>query len=77
MSDSTVLTMPDGSTWKPSTSRDEVHCVNCSNVVDTEAEIASYPEGNCTECGSSWTGGEKRSTIIQVTIPDSITGGVG
>ena len=77
MSDTTVLTMPDGSTWKPSTSRDEVYCVNCSNVVDTEAEIASYPEGNCTECGSSWTGDEKRSTIIQVTIPDSITGGVG
>ena len=56
---------------------DEVHCVNCNNVVDTPAEIASYPNGNCTECGSSWTGDEKRSTIIQVTIPDSITGGVG
>jgi|TARA_B110000285_G_scaffold29156_1_gene29412 hypothetical protein len=77
MSDTTVLTMPDGSTWKPSTSRDEVSCVVCNNVVDTAAEIASYPEGNCTECGSSWTGDEKRSTIIQVTIPDSITGGVG
>ena len=73
----TVLTMPDGSKWKPSTSLDEVHCVNCNNVVDTPAEIASYPNGNCTECGYSWTGDEKRSTIIQVTMPESITGGAG
>ena len=73
----TVLTMPDGSKWKPSTSLDEVHCVSCKNVVNTPAEIDSYPNGNCTECGSSWTGDEKRSTIIQVTMPESITGGAG
>ena len=77
MSDSTVLTMPDGSKWKPSTSLDEVHCVSCHNVVDTPAEIASYPDGSCPECGTSWTGSEKRSTIIQVTMPESITGEAG
>lgn len=58
--------------WKPSTSTDTVHCANCNNAVDTPEEIASYPDGNCPDCGQSWTGGEKRSTSIQVTMPDSI-----
>ena len=44
----TILTMDDGSKWKPSSSTDTVHCVNCSNAVDTPAEIASYPSGICT-----------------------------
>jgi len=73
----TILTMPDGSKWRPATSLDQVHCVTCGNIVDTPEEIASYPSGECPDCGSLWTGGEKRSTIIQVTMPDSITGGVG
>lgn len=77
MSENTVITMPNGSKWKPSSSRDVVHCVTCSNEVDTPEEIASYPDGNCPQCGSSWTGGEKRSTIIKVTMPESITGGAG
>ena len=77
MNDNTVFTMSDGSKWKPATSRDVLHCVKCSNEVDTPAEIASYPEGICPQCGSSWTGEEKRSTIIQVTMPESITGGAG
>jgi len=77
MSDETIINMPDGSKWKPSTSTDVVHCANCTNEVDTPEEIASYPSGNCPECGSSWTGGENRSTIIQVTMPESITGGAG
>jgi predicted RNA-binding Zn-ribbon protein involved in translation (DUF1610 family) len=77
MTDKTIITMPNGSTWLPSTSKDTVHCVTCNNAVDTPEEIASYPDGNCPQCGSSWTGGEKRSTIIQVTMPESITGGAG
>lgn len=77
MSDGTIITMPDGSRWKPATSRDVVHCVTCSNAVDTPEEIASYPAGNCPQCGSTWTGEENRSTIIQVTMPESITGGAG
>ena len=72
-----ILIMPDGSRWKPSSSSDTVECVNCDNAVDTPEEIASYPDGNCPNCGSSWTGGENRSTMIQVTMPDSITGGAG
>ena len=73
----TILTMPDGSQWNPSTSLDEVHCANCNNTVNTPTEIASYPKGKCIQCGTSWTGEEKRSTIIQVTMPESITGGAG
>ena len=41
MSENTVITMADGSKWHPSTSRDVVHCVTCSNEVDTPEEIAS------------------------------------
>ena len=77
MSDGTVINMPDGSKWRPATSKDTVHCANCDNKVDTPEELASYPHGNCPVCGSSWTGSEKRSTMIQVTMPESITGGAG
>ena len=77
MNDDTVITMVDGSRWRPSTSRDIVHCATCPNEVDTPAEVLSYPDGNCPECGSSWTGGEKRSTLIQVTMPESLSGGAG
>lgn len=73
MSD-TIITMPNGSRWKPSTSSDTVHCVSCENVVDTPEEIASYPDGTCPECGQGWTGSEKRSTIITVTAPEPIGG---
>ena len=72
-----ILIMPDGSRWKPSTSTDVVECANCDNAVDTPEEIASYPDGNCPDCGESWTGGEKRSTIITVTMPEQISGGSG
>jgi len=77
MTNQTIITMPNGSKWLPSTSTDIVHCVNCSNAVDTPEEIASYPDGNCPQCGSLWTGGEKRSTIINVTMPQGINGGAG
>ena len=72
-----ILIMPDGSRWKPSTSSDTVHCINCGNLVDTPEEIASYPDGNCPDCGESWTGSEKRSTTIVVTMPEQIAGGSG
>jgi len=75
MSDETIIIMSDGSRWRPSSSRDVVHCVNCTNEVDTPEEIASYPDGNCPDCGSPWTGGEKRSTMIQVTMPENMSGG--
>ncbi len=71
-----VITMVDGSTWKPSTGRDIIHCASCLNQVDTPEEVASYPNGNCPDCGSPWLGTESKSTVIQVTVPESITGGV-
>ena len=74
MSDDTILTMSNGSKWKPATSSDTVHCMNCENEVDTPAEIASYPFGNCPECGEAWTGAESRSTSIMVTAPEPISG---
>jgi hypothetical protein len=42
----TIITMDNGSTWRPSGSVDTVHCANCENVVDTKEEIASYPNGS-------------------------------
>ena len=73
MSD-TILTMANGSKWKPSTISDTVHCVNCDNAVDTPEEVATYPNGNCPDCGQSWTGAERRSTSITVTAPEAISG---
>ena len=73
MSD-TILNMPDGSKWSPSTSSDAVKCANCGNEVDTPAENASYPDGSCPDCGQSWTGTEERTTTITVTAPAQISG---
>tara|TARA_B100000676_G_C17701239_1_gene641365 strand:- start:302 stop:529 length:228 start_codon:yes stop_codon:yes gene_type:complete len=73
MSD-TVINMPDGSKWSPSTSVDVVQCESCGNLVDTPAEIASYPDGKCPDCGESWTGSEVRATTITVTAPEQING---
>ena len=70
----TVITMPNGSKWRPATSSDKITCVHCDNEVDTPAEIASYPDGTCPNCGQSWTGSEKRSTSITVTAPEAISG---
>ena len=70
----TVITLPDGSRWKPSKSSDTVHCINCDNAVDTPEEAASYPDGVCPDCGESWTGAENRSTSITVTAPEAIRG---
>jgi uncharacterized paraquat-inducible protein A len=72
----TVITMPNGSRWKPATSSDTVRCINCGNAVDTPEEIASYPEGTCPDCNQAWTGAETRSTTISVTAPEAIEGGV-
>ena len=77
MSDESIITLEDGSKWRPSTSKDLVSCAFCPNIVDTPAEIASWPEGNCPDCGNPWTGNEKRSTVISVTVPESIGGGGG
>ena len=73
MSD-TVINMPDGSKWSPSTSTDVVQCENCGNLVDTPAEIASYPDGDCPDCGEALTGSEVRTTTITVTAPAQING---
>jgi predicted RNA-binding Zn-ribbon protein involved in translation (DUF1610 family) len=70
----TIIRMPDGTCWKPSTSSDKVHCENCGNAVDTPEEILSYPDGNCPDCGQSWTGSERRSTSITVTAPEAVRG---
>lgn len=74
MSSEHIIVLEDGSRWKPATSSDTVHCVTCDNAVDTPEEIASYPQGNCPNCGETWTGSEKRSTSISVTSPEAISG---
>lgn len=74
MSNDNVLVMPNGSRWSPSTSSAKVHCVNCGNEVDTPEEIASYPDGNCPDCGQAWTGAERRDVAISVTVPQALGG---
>ena len=73
MSD-TILTMSNGSKWRPSSSVDTIQCHNCGNLVDTPEEVASYPDGKCPDCGKSWTAETKRHTAITVTAPEAISG---
>ena len=70
----TIIQTPDGTMWKPASSRDTVHCVHCDNLVDTPEEVKSYPEGNCPDCGNHWTGSERRGTTITVTAPEAVKG---
>jgi len=70
----TIITMADGSKWRPAQSSDTIKCVSCDNLVDTPAEVASYPSGTCPNCNSPWTGVEQRHTSIVVTAPESIQG---
>jgi len=74
MSDETIITLPNGTRWKPATSSDIVHCESCGNAVDTPEEVLSYPHGTCPECGNGWTGSERRSTSITVTAPAAVKG---
>jgi predicted RNA-binding Zn-ribbon protein involved in translation (DUF1610 family) len=69
-----IIVMPDGGRWLPSTATETVKCVTCGNIVDTADEIASYPEGNCPDCGNPWTGNERQDTVICVTMPQAISG---
>ena len=39
--------------------------------------LSSYQTEKCPECGNSWTGDEKRSTMIEVTMPTALSGGAG
>ena len=75
MSD-TIITLPNGTKWKPSSSVDQIVCAHetCDNIVDTPDEIASYPNGNCPDCGNPWLGTETRNTTISVTAPEAISG---
>lgn len=75
MSD-TIITMDDGGRFYPSSSTDSVQCNNCDNIVDTPAEIASYPDGNCPDCGKAWTDA-KQHTSITVSMPQAASGGTG
>jgi predicted RNA-binding Zn-ribbon protein involved in translation (DUF1610 family) len=73
----TVITMDDGGRFYPSSSTDSVQCSSCDNVVDTPSEVASYPDGDCPQCGNAWTAEAKRHTSITVSMPEAINGGTG
>jgi len=54
-----------------------VLCLTCENDAVLEAHLTALEGEVCPECGCSWTKENKQSTIVEVTMPDSITGGVG
>ena len=70
----TIITMSNGSRWRPSPSQDLIHCASCDNAVDTPEELASYPNGNCPNCGNAWTGSEAKGIRISVTAPEALSG---
>ena len=72
--DEHIIVIGDGSKFRPSASVDTLRCHHCDNVVDTPEEVASYPDGECPDCGKSWTDETKRHTAITVTAPEPISG---
>lgn len=74
MSETTIIKTPNGSEWLPATSVPVVHCSSCGNAVDTPEEEATYPDGNCPDCGNAWTGAENKGVKISVTAPKQISG---
>jgi len=58
-------------------SEDTVFCNNCSCVFIQNPALSSYQTEKCPDCGNSWTGDEKRSTMIEVTMPTALSGGAG
>jgi uncharacterized paraquat-inducible protein A len=58
-------------------SKDTVFCDECSCVFITNPTLTSYQTEKCPDCGNSWTGDEKRSTMIEVTMPTALSGGAG
>jgi DNA-directed RNA polymerase subunit RPC12/RpoP len=69
--------MSDTDGWKHSKNYDTVYCAHCGNAVDVTEKEEACPGGLCPKCGSSWTGAQKRSTMVMVTMPVAITGGAG
>ncbi len=63
--------------WDQKRDQDIVECVNCQHKEEIKNAASSYPDGKCPKCSCSWTGGEKKSTIINITMPDDMKGGVG
>lgn len=70
-----VITMPVGGAESPATSEDIVHCRDCDEAVSIPYGFFPYAQERCPRCGASWTGLEKRSTMVNVSMPESITGG--
>jgi len=70
----TINNVREKAKWLLSSSPDKIKCTNCYKLVDTPAEVASYPSGTCPNCSSPWTGLEQRHTAIVVTAPESIQG---
>jgi phage FluMu protein Com len=65
------------SRWRSKNSFDIVQCASCGNKVDTPAEVASYPSGQCPKCKNPWTGTEQLDTTIAVHGPQPGKGGIG
>ena len=72
MSDDTILIMSNGSKWKPSTSQDLIRVLLVIMQLIPQ-EIASYPDGNCPQCGNTWTGSESKGVRIFATAPEAIS----
>ena len=44
---------------------------------ETNQDFTKTENPYCPQCGSTWTGAEKRSTTIIVTMPQAINSGTG
>tara|TARA_R110000764_G_scaffold50412_1_gene111062 strand:+ start:2488 stop:2667 length:180 start_codon:yes stop_codon:yes gene_type:complete len=58
-------------------SEDTVFCNNCDCAFVNDTSLLPHPGEACPECGNAWTGEEKRSTMIEVTMPTALSDGAG
>tara|TARA_R110000796_G_scaffold154075_2_gene270697 strand:- start:155 stop:334 length:180 start_codon:yes stop_codon:yes gene_type:complete len=58
-------------------SKDSIFCTKCSYVLTVNTQLDLPVTENCPQCGNFWTGEEKRSTMIEVTMPIALSGGAG
>jgi len=70
-----VIKMPIRDAQSRATSQDVIHCRDCDEAVEIPYGFLPYAQERCPRCGASWTGLEKRSTMVNVSMPESITGG--
>ena len=55
-------------------STSSVQCSSCNSRMRTPA---TYPDGSCPICGSTWAVGARQDASVTVSMPQAASGGTG